>query len=372
MSLEDLRQDIDGIDARIIHLLDRRAGTARRIAAEKIRRGLPLRDAAREEDVLRRLPGRSNGDMPAAALTNIYRQIMAETLSLEGEPAPAPSGAAAAGCMRGKSDVEAEVLENSEIAAGYRRMRLRVGALAHAFQPGQFFQLLISGRGGTPFLRRPFAPSELTGDGFVFVYAVVGSGTASMAALPAGSRVRVLAPLGKGYTPAEKGSAVVLVGGGCGGPSLGPLAKALTLSGVRTTVILGARSAAALLGRDQLADQCGRLVVATDDGSAGAAGTAVQALEDHLRHLSGVAGIYACGPLPMLKATALLAEKHNIPCEVSLEERMACGFGACVGCAVETRDGLGGVMYRRVCHDGPVFDSRDLVWNRLPAGGARS
>lgn len=364
MSLEDLREDITRTDRQIVRLLDERAAVAKRIAEEKTRRGLPLRDPGREADVIAGLAAMSNGSMPSSGLAAIYRRIIEESLAVQGEPVAAPPPAACPG--HGKRDVPAEVVENKEIAPGFRQMRLRAPELADAFRPGQFFQLDISEGGGEPFLRRPFAPSEIDRNGFAFVYAVVGRGTGIMAGLAIGDRVRVLAPLGNGYTPVEPGRSVALVGGGCGGPSLGPLAKHLATAGVKTTVVLGAKTAGALLCRDTLARHSRHMVTATDDGSHGVAGTAIQALRDRLgAHLPDLARIYACGPVPMLKAAAALARQHGIPCEVSLEERMACGFGACVGCVVETKDADGGIAYRRVCHDGPVFDAAELAWDLL-------
>lgn len=357
MSLEELRQDIDRLDRRIVSLLDERAEVARRAAAEKMALGLPLRDSRREEEILRRLSSLSNGSMPASGLANIYRQVMAETLALEG--CVGESGST--GRPGGKLDIVAEVIENMETSPGYRRMRLRAPELAGVFSPGQFFQLRIASEAGGPFLRRPFAPSETLPDGFAFVYAVVGVGTRLMARLPSASRVGIVAPLGRGYTLLERGGEAILVGGGCGGPSLGPLAESLSRAGVGVTVVLGARSACHLLGRTYLEQHARKVIVATDDGSEGVEGTVVTALERRLD--SSPAGrIYACGPLPMLRAVAGIAASRGVACEVSLEERMACGFGACVGCVVETVAPDGTTVYRRVCHDGPVFDAAIIRW----------
>ena len=362
MSLEELRETIDSIDQRIVSLLDERAGAARRIAAEKMHNGLPLHDPKREEEVLDRIAGRSDGSMPSTGLTRIYRQVMTETLALETR---CDDDAKVAGQESGKMDVTASIRENCEVAPGYWRMRLEVPALAEAFLPGQFFQLRIRSDGSGPFLRRPFAPAEMFVDGLSFVYAVVGAGTRMMTGLMRGARVNVIAPLGKGYALADLGEEVVLMGGGCGGPSLGPLTWNLAQRGVGTTVILGARSSCGLLSREYLERQARSMVVATDDGSEGTQGTVVNALDELFANGKRIDRIYACGPMPMLREIARVAAARDIFCEVSLEERMACGFGACVGCVVETKTPSGETAFRRVCHDGPVFDASTIKWDAM-------
>ncbi len=362
LSLDNLREDINRLDEQIVRLLDERAQAAKRIAFAKQEQSLPLHNPGREEQVLLALSTFSNGSMPLERLTRIYRLIMSETLDLEKEFLAAKCPHAPSD--KGKFDLACKVVENRDISSGFWRMRLHCPELAHAFQPGQFFQIAFSGTASDPFLRRPFAPSEMFPDGFAFVYGVVGKGTELMTTLQAGDTVQVLAPLGNGYTLPAQGSKVALVGGGCGGPSLGPLAKVLAENSIKAVVTLGARTSASLVGTDCFSQDHHTLVTATDDGSAGFAGTSLAALENKLGgDIRSFAKIYACGPIPMLKAAARLAEKYSIDCEVSLEERMACGFGACVGCAVEVKNADGTTSYKRVCHDGPVFNSRTLAWD---------
>lgn len=362
MSLNDLREDINRIDGQIVRLLDQRAETAKLIALAKHKESLPLHNPEREEEVLLALSTFSDGSLPLERLTRIYRLIMSETLDFEKEllAAKCPGQDITAG----KLDTDAKIVENRMISSGFWRMRIHCPRLAAAFHPGQFFQIAFSGTGSDPFLRRPFAPSEMFPDGFAFVYGVVGKGTSLMTTLQTGDNVQILAPLGNGYTLPAKGSRVALIGGGCGGPSLGPLAKTLAANGVKAVVTLGARTSRSLVGRDCFSEEKHTMVTATDDGSAGFTGTSVSALENKLgQDIRDYAKIYACGPIPMLKAAAALAKKYSLECEVSLEERMACGFGACVGCAVEVKNSDGTTSYKRVCHDGPVFDSRVLVWD---------
>ncbi|MCC8189982.1 MAG: chorismate mutase [Planctomycetes bacterium] len=361
MSLEEIRETINRLDREIVRLIDERARAGQAAGELKKRLNLPLHNPTREREILDRLGDLSDGSMPLTGLRNIYRVIMAETLASEKEDAAAETPAT------GKRDCRAEIIDNLPVAPGFRRIRLRVPELAGVFAPGQFFQLRLDAGTGVPFLRRPFAPSDYTADGLAFVYAVVGDGTERLARLPAGTEVSVLAPLGTGYDLLPSGRALV-IGGGCGGPSLCPLVDLLGRRGVETTVILGARTADALLEADRFAALAHRLVIATDDGSRGCPGTCVDAYHQE----AGAAGgkpdrIYACGPLPMLRAAADLAAALGVECQVSLEERMACGFGACMGCAVPVRqlDAPDGFVYRRVCQEGPVFSADDLAWEAM-------
>lgn len=363
MSLDEARKKIDRIDADIIRLLDERARVGRDIGEIKRRENLPTHNPGREHQVIQRLLALSDGSMPAHSLTGIYRTIMAETLALQTQkPAVAGCGGHDAA---GKRDITATVVDNIPAASGFHRMRLLAPELADAFAPGQFFQIRVGGNGGAFFLRRPFAPAENTSDGLVFYYAVVGAGTRALAAMPAGSTANVLAPLGNGYSLPAPGTRVMLAGGGCGAPSLAPLARALRARGVQTTVVLGARTAGALLDQETFVRVADRLIIATDDGSMGCRGTVVDACRIEREDIASFDRLYACGPLPMLRAVAGLAREHGVACEVSLEERMACGFGACMGCVVPVLTGEGASAFRRVCHDGPVFDSRVLAWDEM-------
>lgn len=361
MRLDLIRGEINGIDAELVRLLDRRARAGREAAARKRDMGLALFDPGREQAVLARIASLSDGGMPARSLERIYRLIMTETLSQEAEPHSCPGRADGA-----KQDVQAEIVENAAVAPGFRRMRLKAPQLAGAFSPGQFFQLRIEADGAEPFLRRPFAPSETGPEGFSFVYAVVGDGTRRMAALQPGRMVGVLAPLGTAYTLPESPTDALLIGGGCGAPSLAPLARALKQKGCRVHALIGARTSEVLLEHETYASIADRLIISTDDGTRGCRGTVIDALANEApESLPEFGMIYACGPARMLKAAAALAAERGVSCEVSLEERMACGFGACVGCVVATHGDSGTQVYKRVCHDGPVFDARRIVWDCL-------
>lgn len=366
MSLEEIRSRIDALDMEIVALLEKRAEAGMRAAEEKRRLGQPLRNPVREREVLDRLAAGAHGPLSGERLENIYRAIMAETLAAEEEEVPC-RGHDVDGVKR---DFAAEVVENAEVGPGFCRMRLRAVGIGSIFLPGQFFQMRIDVAGGAQFLRRPFAPAEADGDGMAFYYAVVGEGTRHMSRVRPGHRVSILAPLGNAYTPLPAGASALLVGGGCGGPSLTPLARSLREAGVKTVTLLGARTACGLLGHESLGSHSDHIVLATDDGSAGYRGTTIDAYHEKARDLAPrMDRIYACGPLPMLKAVADLAMEVGVDCEVSLEERMACGFGACMGCAVPVLNAGAGddFTYRRVCHEGPVFNSRALAWPAMRA-----
>lgn len=264
-----------------------------------------------------------------------------------------------------KRDIAAVVVANVKVAPGFNRMTLACAGVR--FLPGQFFQIQVPGH----TLRRPFAAGSSDESGFSFVYQIVGEGTRDMTALRKGDAVQVLAPLGNGYKLPRKGTAAILVGGGCGTPSLCILAAALRERGVAVHAVIGARSACSLLEATTLRKLCDSLTLATDDGSKGFHGNVVQAVLDKVLPAvcKGEAPakkkveFFACGPHPMLKGLAALADDLGIQCQVSLEERMACGFGACMGCAVAVKaDNADGFVYRRVCHDGPVFDATELCW----------
>ncbi|MBI2297610.1 MAG: hypothetical protein HYU66_01435 [Armatimonadetes bacterium] len=156
---------------------------------------------------------------------------------------------------------------------------------------------------------------------------------------------------------------VALVGGGVGVPPLHFLAARSVGSGVAMTAFVGARNRARLLGVEAFEALGVHTQVSTEDGSAGFRGTNVAALAESLEELP-VGQVLACGPTPMLRAAAQLAAEHGIPCQVCLEARMACAMGACLSCVVETTT-PGWRRYQRVCTEGPVFDSTDLVWETL-------
>jgi len=260
---------------------------------------------------------------------------------------------------------------NGPAAGGLWRLRLEAPGIGNGWVPGQFANLLLAEPGGTdPLLRRPLAPCEVASDALSFAYAARGRGTALLTAFRPGRGLDLLAPLGRGYTLPAPGSPALLVGGGSGLPSLGPLAARLAAAGHRVHTVAGAARAGALAGLE-IFRAAGTVTVATVDGSEGTRGTAMDALRAVVAD-GGPAGarpvLFACGPRGLLAAVAGLAERRGLACQVSLEERMACGFGACMGCAVAVRgpDASGGLRYARVCREGPVFEAGAIAWDGVP------
>ncbi len=246
--------------------------------------------------------------------------------------------------------------------------------------PGQF---VMVGAGATasvprrdPLLPRPMAVyrqfEEAAGleageRAVELLYRVVGRGTTLLSEATPGETVSIVGPLGEGF-PTDSGAdagEALLVGGGTGIASLYELARALARGGRKTTVLLGARSAPDLIGRDDFASLAGEgveLVCTTEDGSRGRSGRVTEPLAERLVVVATKPTVFAVGPTPMMRACAALAAEHDAPCLVSLENPMACGFGVCLGCAAPRAEG----GFSLVCRAGPVFDAREIAWEGLP------
>ena len=261
------------------------------------------------------------------------------------------------------------VSANDEIRTGYLLMTLRLPRSFSDPQPGQFVMIRIAGL-QDPFLSRPlsiFAFSRGRSHCLVrLLYRVAGKGTQILAGLIPGSQVEISGPLGKGYTVDPARENRVLIAGGIGVAPLSLMARHLCRSESRgenpAVVYLGAKTADEVVGLDFLRQYCSSIRVCTDDGSLGEKSLVTRAFQKDMKKYDPArTAIYACGPKPMLQALAGML-KGRYFCQVSLEERMACGVGACMGCAVAVRDEKGDKAYRRVCADGPVFDLKDVIW----------
>ena len=210
--------------------------------------------------------------------------------------------------------------------------------------PGSFVNLTIPGL----FLRRPISVCDVNGDELTIIFRVVGHGTEELSAMEPGEKLPVLLELGNGYDLSKAGERPLLIGGGVGIPPLYYLAKKLHELGKEVTAVLGFNTASELFYTEEF-QRYGKVIVTTVDGSAGVRGFVSDALPE------GCSFFYACGPLPMEKA---LYKKLNIDGQFSLEERMGCGFGACMGCSFMTKLGS-----KRICREGPVFDREVLPWD---------
>ena len=273
------------------------------------------------------------------------------------------------------------VLENVAEAKDTYRLRLDDPAMARDVLPGQFL-MVRAGGGNDPLLGRPFALYDVARDAsgaataVDLVYLVVGRGTAALSGRKPGDRVTVWGPLGNGFGPAPDppGPAVFVAGGigqtpflalgrwwlgdrRYGGRDAGP-GRATS-----ATLLYGVRTAALAASLDDFRAAGVGVELATDDGSAGHRGFVTDLLARRLDRGERPAKVVACGPPAMLASVARLAARFQVACDVSLENHMACGFGACFSCVAPVRQGDGPVDLRRVCVEGPVFPAADVDWS---------
>lgn len=274
-------------------------------------------------------------------------------------------------------DDQVEIVANTPLTGGHYLLSLAAPEQAAAVQPGQFAMLQVLGHSDV-LLRRPISIYNVTASGtsararpkiIQFLYKQVGRGTALMAAAKAGEKMGLLGPLGRGffadeYLPVlEAADEVVLVAGGIGVAALLLPARRLAKEYAKPRLFFGARSRADLVGYREFKSLVRSVALATEDGSAGARGYVTSALEEYLAARAGKKLLLmVCGPGPMLRATVALAGQFGHSCLVSMENRMGCGLGACLGCAVRVK-GEGHEAYQRVCKDGPVFAADHLVWD---------
>ena len=237
-------------------------------------------------------------------------------------------------------------------------MTLAVGDMVRAsgVQPGQFVHIKC---GEANLLRRPISihgwTEGKTGDTITVIFEVRGEGTAWLARRPEGHSVDVLGPLGRGFQ-IEPGASYLLVGGGIGVP---PMHACARCAGKNSTAILGFRSKDRAILLRQFASACKHVLVASDDGSLGYHGFVDALVRQELNKEHHYRAVLACGPKPMLKSVARAAAQLDVPCQVSMEERMGCGVGACLVCACDMADG----SRKHVCKDGPVFAAEEVDWN---------
>ena len=213
--------------------------------------------------------------------------------------------------------------------------------------PGQFVNIELEGF----YLRRPLSVCDWDNDTLTVVYKTVGKGTDVLSMKQTGDKLDLLTGLGNGYDLSLSGEKPLLIGGGAGTPPMYGLAKRLVKLGRKPTVILGFNTAAEVFYEDEFKDLGINTLITTVDGSKGIKGFVTNALAD-----IEYSYIYTCGPEPMLKA---VYDKTKTPGQYSFEERMGCGFGACMGCTCKTKYG-----YKRICRDGPVLMKEEIVWDK--------
>ena len=249
----------------------------------------------------------------------------------------------------------ASVVSNANVGPRLYKITLAAPKTAAAIRPGQFVHLLLPGF-GAHILRRPFSVYAAHEDGSVdIIYQTVGEGTRYLTEVEPGAVCSIIAPLGHGWQP--QGGKSLIVGGGVGAAPLFMFTQQLVAAGADVEVVLGAQTADMLVTRADYAQLLGREpIIATDDGSLGHAGFCTEPVRAELAR-GGYDAVFCCGPAPLMRAVAGIAEEAGVACWVSMEKRMACGVGACLSCVVETQAGK-----RRSCVDGPVFNAKELVW----------
>ncbi len=247
-----------------------------------------------------------------------------------------------------------KIISNEKVATDYYKVTFSSNLISSSAQPGQFVEIRLT---DGFMLRRPFSFHKIGNNSFDILYHVVGKGSEMLSQNKNGEEMDILGPLGKGFE-IIKNKTAILISGGCGTAPLYSLEEKLKEQNIESHFFMGAKTKDLLLCRNDFTKIGTKLYISTDDGSCGekcTIGALFSSYLDSFKKEDLV--IYSCGPKPMLKAVAEIALQNNIACQISLEERMACGVGACLGCTVETKDGN-----KRVCKDGPVFNAEEIIW----------
>ncbi len=246
--------------------------------------------------------------------------------------------------------IKAEIVDNQSIYAQFKLLTLSPEYSIDMPLPGQFYMLGLSS--DFLLLKRPFSHFRRSINGDIqILYKIVGKGTSILGSLGRGALVELLGPLGNSY-PSPENSAII-VAGGIGIASLYSLIETLN----KPVVFYGARSSGELLFLDEIKNLSEKVFISTEDGSAGEKGLITESLKRYLSTIGGDITIYACGPSGMLRTVSTVARERGYVAYLSVEERMACGIGACFGCVIKTTEG-----YKRVCKEGPVFRSDEIIW----------
>lgn len=263
----------------------------------------------------------------------------------------------------------AEIAENRALNKDYFLLTFAPSEDTPEPEPGQFYMIgKCAGKSGRstenscdnntydPLLKRPFSLFRKTRKGFQILYRIRGKGTTVMREMKTGSAIHVLGPLGNSYPMPPKDHIPIIAAGGIGIASLFSLAERLA---GKAYIFYGARITDELVMLEELRELAKMLYITTDDGSCGEKGCITDVLRNFIPEPPDGGGLsaYACGPRPMMEALGSIVKGKGIPAYVSMEENMACGIGACLGCVVKTTAG-----HKRVCKEGPVFDIKEIVW----------
>ncbi|MFA5388505.1 MAG: dihydroorotate dehydrogenase electron transfer subunit [Candidatus Omnitrophota bacterium] len=257
-------------------------------------------------------------------------------------------------------DIRAKILSNKKTGHAYYKMVIDAPYIARAAKPGQFVQIKCGENSG-PLLRRPFSIHKVE-RGIEILYEVVGIGTRILAGKRQGDFIDVLGPLGNGFSvPRAQGlkPRAIIIAGGIGAAPLVYLAEELKKKKIKTIALIGAKTKNLILCEKDFKKAGAEVYISTDDGSYGCHGFVSKLFHKILKTSESkfMTVVYVCGPHGMLRCIADICKERNFECQLSLEERMACGIGACLGCVVNTISGN-----KLACKDGPVFNASELTW----------
>ena len=251
-----------------------------------------------------------------------------------------------------------QIVSNERDTDQYFRLVVNAPQIAPLVQPGQFAHVRIPPLKDA-LLRRPFSIFQVSGDTFSILYKAVGKGTDVLSRMRPGEELSAIGPLGHGFTvPPAGGETPLLVAGGYGMAAMYLLAQRSPQKGV---VFVGGRRRVDILCEKEFQALGWEVRVTTEDGSHGEKGLVTHSLIAELRRSTAGRKLFACGPNPMLKAVGKIAEEFNLPAELSMDEHMCCGVGVCLTCVIPIKNGEGW-DYQRTCTEGPVFDSRQILW----------
>lgn len=251
-----------------------------------------------------------------------------------------------------------QIVSNERNTDLYFRLVVRAPQIAPRVQPGQFAHLRILPMKDA-LLRRPFSIFQVEGDTFSILYKAVGKGTEVLSRMRPGEELSAIGPLGHGFTvPQPGGETPLLVAGSYGMAAMYLLAQRSPQKGI---VFVGGRRRVDILCEVEFSALGWDVRATTEDGSHGEKGLVTQPLIAELKRSQMGRKLFACGPTPMLKAVGKIAEEFNVPAELSMDEHMCCGVGVCLTCVIPVKAGEGW-EYQRTCTEGPVFDSRRVVW----------
>lgn len=255
----------------------------------------------------------------------------------------------------------AELVNKEQVIDGVYKFSVKAESIVKTSKPGNFIEIRVTD-GIDPFLRRPISIYNLEKDKGIleFIFQVKGKGTEILSRKEVGDKIDIIGPLGFGTFNFDKYNKIAVIGGGIGIFPLYELSKEAKRSGRTVDCYLGFRNKNLVMLEKEFEDVTDNLVICTDDGSYGESGFAIDKLINDMEK-EKYECIYACGPTPMLRAVKKYADENNIKCQVSLEEKMGCGLGVCLGCAVRKAGSPDDAPeYFHVCKGGPVFNSKDV------------